>query len=86
MPAVDGVAAGFTAEVLNTVVATGGSPVTLHEGAFNPRGPYNFFWPMYPDADLRPRLSQADNRAVIRFAAPASAITLAGTLYVLEQG
>lgn len=75
-------AAGFTAEVNNTTVASAGTAVTIHEGAFNVRGPYIFWWPQGTEPDA----SQGDTTIVIRGVAPADAITLSGTLYVRELG
>lgn len=75
-------AAGFASEVNNTTVANTGTAVTLHEGAFNVRGDYIFWWPEGTEPDC----SQADTRIVIRIPAPADAITLSGTLYVREYG
>lgn len=75
-------AAGFTSEVNNTSLATTGTSVTLHEGAFNVRVGERYWWPegMEPDA------IQADTTILVRFPAPADAITLSGTLYVRELG
>lgn len=75
-------AAGFAAEVNNTTVANTGTSETIHEGAFNVRGDYIFWWPEGTEPDC----SQADTTIVIRIPAPADAITLSGTLYVREYG
>jgi hypothetical protein len=75
-------AAGFTAEVNNTTVATTGTSVILHEGAFNVRGPYIFWWP----DGCEPDASQGDTTILVRIPAPADAITLSATLYVRELG
>lgn len=76
-------AAGFAAEVNNTTIASSGTGVTLHEGAFNVRGPYDFWWP----DGMEPSATQANTTIVLRMAsAPADAITISGTLYVIEEG
>lgn len=76
-------AAGFSAEANNTTIASGGTGVTLHEGAFNVRGPYDYWWP----DGLEPSATQGNTTIVLRMAsAPADAITLSATLYVIEEG
>lgn len=76
-------ASGFTVEVNNTTVATAGTPVVIHEDAFNVRAGYANWWPLGAEPDA----SQANTTLVIRLnAAPADAITLSGTLYVREYG
>jgi hypothetical protein len=75
-------AAGFTCEVNNTTVASAGTPVVLHEGAFNVRGPYIFWWP----DGCEPGATQGNTTIVVRGVAPADAITISGTLYVREMG
>jgi hypothetical protein len=74
------VAASFTAEVNNTTIASGGTPVTLMEGAFNVRGGETQW---FPDG-FEPKASQAQGTLVIRIPAPADAITIVGTAYVRE--
>ena len=75
-------AAGFTAEVNNTTIASTGTTATLHVGAFNVRAGLDFFWP----PECRPKASQANTSLVVRMAstAPADSITFSGTLYVEE--
>lgn len=76
-------AAGLTAEVNNTTVATTGTSVILHEDAFNVRAGYANWWPVGTEPDA----SAADTTIVVRLnTAPADAITLSGTLYVRELG
>lgn len=75
-------AAGFTAEVNNTTVATTGTTHTLHSDAFNVRA--GLVW--IPTPEMRPTVSQADTTLVVRITAPADAVTLNGTLYVEELG
>lgn len=74
-------AAGFTAEVNNTTVATTGSSVTLWTGAWNIRAGYMNKW----SAEERFWATQANTTIVVRMTAPADAITMSGTLWVLEQ-
>lgn len=75
-------AAGFTAEVNNTTVASAGTAVTLHEGAFNVRAGLPWWWP----EGCEPAATQGNTTIVVRGVAPADAITLSGTLYVRELG
>lgn len=75
-------AAGFTAEVNNTTVASAGTGVTLHESAFNVRAGYINWFPEGCEADA----AQGDGTIVVRIPAPADAITLTGTLWVREVG
>jgi hypothetical protein len=75
-------AVSFTAEVNNTTVASAGTGVTLHEDAFNVRAGLTFWWP----EGTEPETSQGDTTIVVRFPAPADAITISGTLYVRELG
>lgn len=77
----DDAAAGFSAEVNNTTIASAGTGVTLHSGAFNVRGTYDYWWP----DELEPKATQGNTTIVVRMAtAPADAITVSGTLYVIE--
>lgn len=74
-------AAGFTAETLNTTVATTGSNVTCAAFGWNVRVPCREFWPM----ELWPMASQAHTTILVRLAAGGGdAITANGTLYVAE--
>lgn len=76
----DDTAAGFTAEVNNTTIASTGTPVTLHTGAWNVRAGYiNWF----PEGD-RPKCKQGQTTIVVRQTAPADAITMSGTLHLRE--
>jgi len=76
-------AAGFTAHVNGTTIATGGSPVTLVESSFNVRSGTEPWWP----DQTEPGASAANTTMVVRLnAAPSDAITLSGTLYVRELG
>lgn len=74
-------AAGFTAETMNTTVATGGSPVTLGEDALNIRAGYDI--PFAPE-----EVPEAVNgeRLVFTCSAPADAITFDLTAWVRERG
>jgi len=73
-------AAGFTAEVNNTTVASTGTTVTLHTGCWNVRAGYINWFP----EGVRPAASQANTTIVVRTTAPADALTMSGTLYVRE--
>lgn len=75
-------AAGFACEINNTTVASTGTPITLHEDAFNVRAGYMLWWPEGTEPDA----AQGDTTIVVRIPAPADAITLTGTLYVRELG
>lgn len=74
-------AAGFTAEVNNTTVATTGTTADLHADGWNVRVPYQVVWP----PEMRPKASQANTTIVVRLVgAPADGIAMSGTLYVKE--
>ncbi len=73
-------AAGFTAEVNNTTIASTGTAVTLHTGCWNVRAGYINWFP----EGMRPTASQGNTTIVVRQTAPADAITMSGTLYVRE--
>ena len=76
-------AAGFAAEINNTTIAASGTTKTLHSSAWNVRGTYDFWWP----DETEPTATQANTTMVVRMAtAPADAITVSGTLYVIEEG
>ena len=76
-------AAGFTAEVNNTTIASTGTTMILHEDSFNVRAGYLNWWP----PDMEPTANQGNTTIVVRLnTAPADAITLSGTLYVREVG
>ncbi|MEO8484165.1 MAG: hypothetical protein ABI634_18280 [Acidobacteriota bacterium] len=73
-------AAAFTAETMNTTVATGGSPVTVFEDAMNTRAGYDMaFAP-----EERPMTTNAAGRLVLTCSAPADAITFRATIWVAE--
>jgi len=73
-------AAGFTAEVNNTTVATTGTTTTLTTTCWNVRAGYIQWFP----EGMRPTATQANTTIVLRQTAPADAITMSGTLYVRE--
>lgn len=74
-------AAGFTAEVNNTTLATGGSPVTNHVGTFNVRVGLEMWWPQ----DTAIPVTSGTTRMVVRLLnTPADEITMSGTAYVGE--
>lgn len=74
-------AAGFSAEVNNTTVASAGTETILMVDNFNVRAGYMCWFP--PGAE--PSASQANTTMTIRLTrAPADAITLSGTAWVRE--
>jgi len=76
-------AAGFTAHVNGTTIASGGTTAVLHEDSFNVRAGVTLWWP----DSTEPGASAANTTIAVRLnAAPADAITLSGTLYVREMG
>lgn len=76
-------AAGFTAEVNNTTIASAGTTADLLAFGWNVRVPLR---EMFPD-ELMPGASQADTTIVVRLlSTPADAISISGTLYVVEIG
>lgn len=76
-------AAGFTAEVNNTTIASVGTTHTLHSDGFNVRVGEKAWW----TPETMPEASQADTTIVVRLlSAPADSITFDGTLYVAEFG
>jgi hypothetical protein len=75
-------AAGFTAEVNNTTIASAGTPLTLHADGWNVRIPGGA-WIVPPE--MRIGASQADTTIVVRLlSTPNDAISVSATLYVLE--
>ncbi len=73
-------AAGFTAEVNNTTVASAGTAVTLATTCWNVRAGYIQWWP----EGMRPSASQGNTLIRVTQTAPADAVTMSGTLYVRE--
>lgn len=73
-------AAGFTAEVNNTTIASAGTTVTLQTGCWNVRAGYINWFP----EGCRPMAGQGNTTIVVRQTAPADSITMSGTLYVRE--
>lgn len=73
-------AAGFTAEVNNTTVATTGTTTALTTTCWNVRAGYIQWFP----EGMRPTATQGNTTIVVRQTAPADAITMSGTLYVRE--
>lgn len=77
--------AGFLALVNQTSIASGGTPVTIHEDAFNIRSGLNMWWP----DGTEPGASAANTSLVVRLVnvpALADPIVLSGTLYIRELG
>lgn len=74
-------AAGFTAEVMNTTVASAGTGVTLYADALNVRAGLPVWFP----EGCGPRASQANTTIVVRSSATvADDVTFTGTLFVRE--
>jgi hypothetical protein len=74
-------AAGFTAETLNTTLASGGTAAVVAAFGWNIRVPLREFWPQ----ELWPVASAANTTMVVRLATGgADTITANGTLYVAE--
>lgn len=75
------VAAGFTARVNDTTIASGGTPVTLHSDAFNVRAGYQ----LIQTPELRWPCSAASTRILVRLlTTPVDSLTMSGTLMVEE--
>ena len=76
-------AAGFTAETLNTTIASVGTTVNLHSDTFNVRAGLQLW---LPDG-CEWAAGQGNTTLVVRLmAAPADSLTMSGTLYVKELG
>lgn len=72
-------AAGFTAETMNTTIATGGTPVVVVEDAWNTRSGCDIaFAP-----EEAPEAVNGE-RLVVASSAPADAVTIRGTAWVEE--
>jgi len=74
-------AAGFAAETMNTTQATGGSPLSLFEDAWNTRSGYDMAFS--PEERIG---SVNGTRLALQCTAPADAITIRATFWVEEQG
>jgi len=75
-------ASSFSAEVNNTTIASAGTPVNLHSGAFNIRAGLALIFP----PEMTPMANQGQGTIVVRLlAAPSDALTMSGTLYVAEM-
>lgn len=74
-------AAGFTARVNDTTVATAGTAVVLHADTFNVRAGY----PLLLTPETRWHCTAASTRIVVRLlTTPADSLTMSGTLLVEE--
>ena len=73
-------AAGFTAEVNNTTVASAGTEVVLWSDVWNTQAGLPIWFP----EGCQPRCSQAQTMMTVRITAPADAITANGTAVVME--
>jgi len=77
------VAAGFTAEALNTTQATLGTPVNLPRHGWNIRIPLSITY----TPEIRPEASQGQTTLILRMAAaPLDSITMSGSITVGEVG
>jgi hypothetical protein len=74
-------AAGFTPETMNTTQASGGTPVTLFEDAWNTRAGVDIAFA--PEEGLN---AVNGERLVVKSAAPADAVTIRATLWFMELG
>lgn len=75
-------AAGFTAEVNNTTVASSGTAVTVFAGGWNVRAGMD----LWLADEERPGANQGNTLIRVTQSAPADAITMSGTLWVRELG
>lgn len=76
-----GVAAGATARINDTTIASAGTAVNLWRGGFNVRAPQPYILP----PEYRFRIDQVDGSIVLRLLAnPADSITVSGTLWFEE--
>lgn len=73
-------AAGFSAEVNNTTIASAGTAVDLHAETFNVRSGLAYV----PPPDQRPQAIQGGLLVVRLMAAPADSVTMSGTAIVEE--
>jgi hypothetical protein len=73
--------ANFAAEVNNTTIASAGTTQALLRTCWNVRAGYINWFP----EDCRPVASQSNVTIVVRQSAPADAVTLSGTLYLIER-
>ena len=78
-----GAAAGFTAMTNNTTIASAGTGLNLHSDVAHIASGEKLWLPEGCEWEA----SQADTTLVVRLmAAPTDALTMSGTLYVVEQG
>ena len=74
-------AAGFSAEVNNTTIASAGTTTVLLADGMNVRIPYVWI----PTPELRPIATQGNTTIVVRLlSTPSDAVSMSGTLYVEE--
>jgi len=80
------VAAGFTSDIMNDVIASMGTTHTLFSDGWNIRVPYQMIWPAMPE-DMRPAASQTNTTILVRIQTTvADTINISGTLIVGEEG
>ena len=74
-------AASFAAEINNPTLASSGTAVDLHAGAFNIRSGLALIFP----PEMCPVVNQGQSTLVVRLMAnPADSLSMSGTLYVTE--
>jgi hypothetical protein len=77
-----GQAAGFTAECLNSTLASAGTASIKHEDAFQVRNGYDFWWPEGSEPE-----SSGTSLLVVRgLSTVADDVTIQATVYVREFG
>lgn len=74
-------AADTVCETFGSTIASAGTAVNLHSGAFNLRVGLDYWWP----PESRPRCSQVDGLIVVRMMSTVTDdVTISGTLYFAE--
>ena len=81
-----GLAAGFTADTMNDVIATTGTVHNLFSDGWNIRVPYQMIFPALPE-DMRPGAGQGNTTILLRgHTTVADTINVSGTMFVGEEG
>lgn len=73
-------ACATTAEIMNTTVASAGTGVTVAQGGWNVRGPYDYIW--VPGTN--PEASQGNTLIRLTLTVPADSLTVGGQLIFWE--
>jgi len=74
--------ASFTAKVVGSTIASGGTPIDLHSETYNIRTG----WMYLPTPEMRPKVNQGQTTLVVRLMAATEAdIYMSGTMYVEEE-